>query len=150
MRLSETVFTAGMGGMLILMGFFILAMKFADPQIAGTDLTSYLFVGAFSVGSTAVGCGIMFYTFLQKFIAYEDRIVFISILGTSKELYWKEIIEIKTTLMSNRVTLVGKKSKFSVGGEPRRYKEFLLIAKRKISPEVGSDVLQNLLNRSLG
>ncbi len=149
LRLSETRFTAVMGGMAIAMGFFIICMKYLNTSLVGNDLTSYIFVGIFAVGCTLVGCGILFYTFIQKVIAYEDKIVFVSILGKSRELYWKEIVEIKTTFISNKVTLIGNKSKIYVGGEPKKYKEFLKIAKKKIKPEVGSEVLQNLLNRSL-
>jgi hypothetical protein len=147
-RMSETVVTAVMGGMLIALGFFILYMKNANSTIAGTDQNSYLFVGVFAVVSVAFGCGIMFYTFLQKIIACEDRVVFVTILGQYKVLYWDEIREIKVRFMSNKVTLIGKSTQFIVGGEPKTYKEFLKIAKKKIRPEVGSDVLEKLLSRS--
>ena len=149
LRLSETKATAVMGGMLIALGFFILYMKTVNVTIAGTDQTSYLFVGGFALMCVAIGCGIMAYTFLQKVIAFEDKVVFIPIIGRTKQLYWNEISEIKVPFLTNNATFIGKSCKFTVGGEPKTYKEFIKIAKKKVKPEVVSDVLEKLLNRSL-
>jgi hypothetical protein len=149
MRLSETAFTAVMGGMMIALGFFILYAKYADPAVAGTDETSYIFVGCFAVMCAAGGCGIMLYTFLKKIIACEDRVLYVDILGQCRELHWSEITEIRLPLMSNKITLIGKSIRFVAGGEPKAYKEFVKIAKNKIRPEAAGDVFEKLSDRLL-
>ena len=110
---------------------------------------SYLYIGGFAILSVAFGCGILLYTFLRKVIVYEDGFVFVSILGKEKRLLWKEITEIKVPTLSNKATFIGKNTQISVGGEPKAYKAFLKIAMKYIKPEIGSDTLANLLNRSL-
>jgi len=147
MRLSETAFTGLMGGMIIAVGFFLLYAKYANPAVAGTDHTSYIFVGCFALMSVAIGCGIMPYTFVKKIIAFEDRVLYITILGKHKELYWDKITEIKVPLLSNKATIIGENTRFSVGGEPKAYKKFIKIVQNKIGYKVGSDVFEKLLNR---
>jgi hypothetical protein len=38
-----------------------------------------------------IGSGVLLYTFLHKVIAYEDRIMSVSLFGQTEELYWKDI-----------------------------------------------------------
>lgn len=149
LRVSETTMTAVMGVLMFAMSYFILWMKYTQPMIAGTDQTSYLYIAGFAIICTAIGCGIMFYTFLRKVIVYEDSIVFVTIWGGHKKMFWNEVTEIKVPPLTNKATFFEKKLHFTVGGEPKAYKAFLKIAKSKIKPEVGSDVLENLLNRSI-
>lgn len=147
LRLSEPTVTAVMGVMMIAMGFSILYMKSVNATIAGTDLTSYLFVGGFAVVCVAISCGTLFFTFLKKIIAFEDKVVFVTISGQLKELRWIDITEVKVPILSNKVTLIGNNARFSLGGDPKTYKVFLQIAKKKIKPVVCSDVFEKLLNR---
>lgn len=149
MRLAETKITGVLGILLIVFGFFILYMKYNDPAIAGTDQISYLYIAGFALLSAAFGCGILFFTFLRKVVVYEDGFLFISLIGKEKKILWKEITEIKTQPLSNKATFIGKTSRVMVGGEPKAYKAFLKIAMKNIKPEVGSDTISNLLNRSL-
>lgn len=149
MRLSETKATSALGVLIIAMGFFILWMKYTNPAIAGSDQTSYLFVSGFAVLCMAVGCGMMLYTFLKKVVVLEDGIVFVNLLGGNKRMAWREITELKVPPLTNKLTLIGHHTHFTVGGEAKAYKAFLKIAKEHIKPEVSSDTLGNLLNRSL-
>jgi hypothetical protein len=149
MRVSETKITAIMGYLLFAMGFFILCMKFLNPGIAGTDELSYLSVAGIALFSVAIGCGILFYTFLRKVIVYEDGFVFVSMFGKSKKIAWKEINEIKVPTLTNKATFLGKSTSITVGGETKAYKAFLKIAIKYIKPEVGCDTLATLLKRSL-
>ena len=149
MRLSETMVTAVFAVLLIALSYFILYMKFAQPDIAGGGLTSFLYVSGFAALCTLLGCGIMFYTFLRKFIVYSDGVVYLNLFGKKKKLLWKDIVEIKVPPLTNKATLIGASSKFTVGGEPKTYKKFLKIAKANVRPEVGSDILENLINRAL-
>ena len=149
MRVSETKVTAIMGYLLFAMGLFILYMKYLNPGIAGTDELSYFYVAGIALFSVAIGCGIMFYTFLRKVIVYEDGLVFVSMIGKSKKIFWKEIKEIKVPSLTNKATFIGKNASITVGGEPKAYKAFLKIAMKYIKPEVGSDTLATLLKRSL-
>jgi len=149
LRLSETSVTAVLGGMLIVLGFFVLYQKFNNPNLAGNDENTYLIIGAFALISVALGCGVLLYSFLKKIIAYQDKVVLITFLGQYKEMYWKEITEVKASILSNKATLSGNNCKITLGGEPKKYKEFLKIAKKKIRPEISSDVFERLLNRSL-
>lgn len=149
MRLLEPKVTAFMGALLIAMGYFILIMKYLNPTIAGNDQVSYIYVGGFSLICVGFGCGIMFYTFLKKVIVTEDRLIFVDMFGKRKEMYWKEITQVKVPTLTNNLTLIGREARYTVKGEPKAYKEFLKIAKEKIRKEIGSDTLENLLNRSL-
>lgn len=147
LRLSETAFTALMGAMMIVLPFFILYAKYSKPALSGSDMDSYLYIGGFAVVCMVVGCGTMFYTFVKKIIACKDRILYINILGRKSELYWDDITEVKVPILSNKATFIGKNTQFTVGGEPKTYKEFIKIAQRKVKPEVGSDAFMKLLNR---
>lgn len=147
MRLSETVFTAVMGFMMIALGVFLLYQKYTDPEIAGTDINSYVFICGFSIVCVACGSCMMPYTFLKKIIACEDRVIYVTILGECRELYWRDVTEVKLPLMSSKITLIGKNTRFVAGGETKAYKEFIRIAKNKIRAQVGSDVLDKLSDR---
>lgn len=149
MRLAETKVTALMGILMIAMGYLILYEKYIDPQIAGSDPVTYFYVAGFSLICVVFGIGIMAFTFLRKIIVNEKDLVFVTFWGKKKKLEWKEIKELKVPPLTNKLTLIGRKTQFTVGGESKAYKEFLKIAKEKIKKEVGSDTLQNLLNRSL-
>lgn len=149
LRLSETAFTAVMGGMAAVLGFFLLYAKYTDHTVAGSDTTSYFFIGGFAVICVGIGCGILLYTFLKKIIVFNDRILYVTIFGRHKEIYWNKISELRIPFMSNKVTIIGKNTRFTVGGETKAYKKFIKIAKEKIITEVGSDVLEKLSGRFL-
>jgi hypothetical protein len=149
LRVSETSVTAIMGFLLIAMGYLILIMKFIYPEMAGKDQTTYLYMGGFAVVCAVVGCGIMFYTYLRTVLVYEHGIVFVTLFGKNKKLNWKDITEIKVPPLTNKATLIGNNLSITVGGEPKAYKAFLKVAKKYVKPEIGSDILENLINRSI-
>jgi len=144
LRLSETIYTAAFAVLLIAMAGFILWMKYSHTEIAGKDPTSYFSVGVFAVMCAAVGCGVLFYTFLRKVIVYEEGVVFINLLGAKKQIQWNEITEIKISPLTNKIGLISGSSHFSVGGEAKAYKEFLRIAQQKVKPNVGGPILDKL------
>ncbi|RPI87156.1 MAG: hypothetical protein EHM41_05955 [Chloroflexi bacterium] len=147
LRLTETYVTGVMGAMMIALAFFLLYMKYVDPAIAGVDQVSFYYVAGFAAMCAAVGSGIQLYTFLRKIIAYEDKVVFVTMLGQIKELYWNDITEVKVSRLSNKAIFIGKNTQFSVGGETKTYKKFIEIARKKIRKTVGSEVFEKLFNR---
>lgn len=149
LRLAETRFTAVMGGMLIIMGFFLLVVKMIDPTRGGSDPTSYIFASLLALLCVASGCGIMLFTLLKQIIAHEEKLVIVSMFGKRTNLFWKDITEIKLKPLSSKVTFVSKNKNLLVGGEPKTYKKFIAIAKTKIPTRVSHDLLDKLSNRFL-
>jgi len=149
LRLSETKLTAGMGGLLILMGFFLLIIKLIDPTRGGSDTNSYLAVSLLALLCVVSGSGILLFTFLKQIIATEDKLIIVSLFGTTFDMPWKEITEIKLKPLSSKVTFVSKKNSVLVGGDPKTYKKFIAIAKTKIPTRVSHDLLDKLNNRFL-
>ena len=149
LRLSETSFTAVLGLMLIALAFFLLYAKYSNSALAGTDTNSYLFVAGFAILCSGSGSGILLYTFLKRIIVCEDRVMAVSLFGKIESLQWKGIIEVKASLLSRSVTLIGSDAQLKVSGEPKAYKKFLEIAKKKIHRAAGSDVLEKQSERFL-
>jgi hypothetical protein len=149
LRLSETAFTAVMGIMLILLALALLVMKFLDDTLGGAALDSYIFVGVFAVLSAAGGSLIMMYTFLRKIIAGRDGITFVSMFGNTKEMAWKDIIEVKANPLSSKITLITENDRLTVGGEQKTYKRFLNIARNRIRREVVGDLIDKQIGRFL-
>lgn len=144
---SEIPETAIMGGMLIVVCYFLLIAKIKDPTIAGTDENSYNFVAVLAVICAITGCETILLTFVKKVIAYPDKFVVINLFGLKREFIWKSVTEIKTILLSLRVTFKMDGESVSINGRAKEYGEFISIAKDNIPPIVGSDVLGRLYKR---
>lgn len=144
---SEIPETSVMGGMLVLVGFWLLTAKLYDPSIAGTDTYSYNFVAILAAICAISGSQIMLTTFVKKAIAYPDKFVIINLFGLKTEFSWKSVTEIKTIPLSLRVTFRMGGESVSINGRAREYGEFIRIARENIPAIVGSDVLGRLYKR---
>jgi hypothetical protein len=149
LRLSEPLMTAVLGGMLIAMGLFILVLKVIDPSTGGSDQSSYLMAAAFVLLCNLSGSAILLFSLLKTIIACEDKLVVVSTFGKQTHLQWREIKEIKLKPLSNKATFISDRLEFVVGGDPRLYKKFIPIARRKIPPRVTQDLLDKLSKRFL-
>jgi hypothetical protein len=49
--------------------------------------------------------------------------------------------------LSNKALFVGGEKQIAVGGEPKTYKKFVHIARKKVRGTVGSEIFERLLNR---
>lgn len=64
-----------------------------------------------------------------------------------KEIYWNQIIEVKVSILSKRITLKTKVESISVNGAPSSYAKFINIAKKKVSPIIACDDLSRLYSK---
>jgi UDP-N-acetylmuramyl pentapeptide phosphotransferase/UDP-N-acetylglucosamine-1-phosphate transferase len=149
LRLSETKFTAVMGGILIVVGFSLPLMKMIEPARGGSDMNSYLIAALLSLLCGVSGSGILLFSMLKKIIACEDKLVVVSLFGKTFSMPWKDITEIKLKPLSSKATFISKQKSVVVGGDPKTYKKFIAIAKTKIPARVSHDLLDKLNNRFL-
>ena len=149
LRLSETKFTIILAGLLILMGFAIIIIKFIDPSKGGVDTSSYLVAALLALLCVLLGSGMLLFSMLKQIIVTDNGLQIVSLFGKSYEMPWKEITEIKLRPLSNKVTFVSKSHSVLIGGEPGTYKKFIAIAKTKIPTRVSHDLLDKLNNRFL-
>ena len=67
--------------------------------------------------------------------------------GKTHSVRWQDIVEVKTTVTSKRVTLRTAKETVSVNGDPRHYRAFVQQLYDHVPAHVGSDTLGQLLQR---
>ena len=149
LRLSETKFTVIMAGLMILMGFALIVVKFMDPTRGGSDTLSYMVVALLALICVISGSGILLFTLLKQIVVTEDGLLIISVFGKSMDMPWKSITEIKLKPLSSKVKFISKQQSVLVGGDPHQYKKFIAIAKTKIPTRVSHDLLDKLNNRFL-
>ena len=116
---SEIPETMLFGCMLVVAGFSLLAAKYYDPSIAGTDQVSYNFVAVLAAICGISGGQILLMTFVKKAIAYPDRFVIINMFGLKKEFSWKSVTEVKTIPLSLRVTFRVADESVSINGRAK-------------------------------
>ena len=95
----------------------------------------------FLAASIVLGSFIIFYYFVKGVYIYEDRIVYVSIVGKKTEVLWEEIIDIKITQMQRVKLFYGPNSSITVGGEKKDFKEFLRFAIRLLPESVDKNQL---------
>lgn len=146
-KVKETPETGIMGIVSCLLCYALLIMKYIDPTIGGTDLTSYKFVAGFALICALCGYEVLLFAYEKKVIAYKDRIEAYNQLGIKKVIYWNMITEVKVPVLSKRATFKTNNDSISVNGSPSSYTKFIKIAKEKVSPIVASDDLAKLYSR---
>lgn len=143
-RIKETFMTFVFAiGLWAETGTILYIMCTTPEKLAMTQtstINTYIFLGA----SMLLGAILNLYYFLKQVIICESNITYISILGSTTNFNWNEITKIKLS-QGNRLTLINKNHvKFTVGGDKSVYKKFIVIASKKIKPEVGKEILHNL------
>lgn len=135
------------GVMLIAAGYALLIAKLLDPSVAGQDESSYNFVAVLAAVCGLSGVQTILTTFLKRAVAYPDKFVVTNPFGLKKEIPWNAVTEVKTVPLSLRVTFITRNDSVSVNGRGKEYGEFIRVAREKIPPIVGSDVLGRLYKR---
>lgn len=146
--LGETWMTAVLGLMLVAMGFAVCAMKLIDPTVGGEEESSYLFVAGFNLVCQLLGCFALLFTYVKKVIAFEDHLLVISTFGKDREVLWKDIVKVEKAVTSRTIKLTDKDGRVvSVNGSAKAFARFADIAKEKIRPRQGKELLNQVESR---
>lgn len=144
---QEAGVTALLGFLCMGLAYFLLAAKFYQPDMAGTGAKSYWFIALFALVCTLVGVFTLLYTYVKKGVAYPDRLMLVSALGSVKEMDWHEVQQVKVPMLSRRVTFKTQGGSYTVYGDPKQYRAFITAIQGRVPPEVGGDTLRDLLGR---
>ena len=146
--LCETWMTAVLGGMLVLIGIAACIMKLIDPAVAGEEQDSYLAVAGINVVCQGLGAFCLLFTFVKKVIAFDDHVLTISTFGKRREVLWKDIVKAEKPVLSRAVKLTDKSGNtVTVNGDAKAYAQFVDIAKQKIRPRQGKELLDQVESR---
>lgn len=148
--LQEASFTALLGIFSMALAYCLLIMKIIDPSMAGNDGMSYLFIALFAFICALSGTFVILWTFLKNAIAYKDKLLLVSFLGTQREMRWCDVNQIKVPMLSKKITFVTSDASYSVFGAPKQYKKFIEVVHSNTGHAVGSDALENFLKRLCG
>ncbi len=144
LRIYEPRITAALGVALFVEAGIVLYFLLTQPERVASSYTGQVNACIFLLASTAFGAAAFLYSFVKVVIVFEDRVVYVSILGREKSLRWGEIDKIKLT-QSRRLTLLDREGEgFAVGGAASAYREFVRFASKKIPAEAGEDILAGL------
>lgn len=150
LRLKAVPETGIMAGMLLAVGLALDVVKLAVPETAGTDSSSYTFVAVFALVCTAAGCHILLSALVKQVVAYDDRFDAYDLFGGSRSVYWREVTEVKSQLLSKSVAFKTPAGSVSVNGRTKEYLAFLDLAIQRVPREIGSDELGKLRQRYAG
>jgi hypothetical protein len=146
--LHETWMTAVMGVMLIALGFAICAMKWIDPTIAGEGTNSYWFVAGFNIVCQLLGIFALLFTWVKKVVAFDDTLLVISPFGAQKVISWNDVVKVEKPMTSRAVKLTDVRgSVVTVSGDAKPYARFLALAKKKVRPRQGQELLDQVEKR---
>ncbi|MBU9726005.1 hypothetical protein [Diplocloster modestus] len=146
--LHETWMTAFLGVLLVVMGFVICWMKLTDANTAGTGAASYLFVAGFQLVSQLLGTFCMLFTFVKKTLITSDRIIIISFMGKTSELKWEDVVRVDKPMTKKALKFTLKNGDvITLGGESKEFARFVEIAKEKIRPAQGRELLNQIETR---
>lgn len=149
--LRETWMTAVIGAMLIIIGFWVVPLKLIDPEVAGTDETSYWFVAGFGLLCHLLGDFSLLFTFVKRVVLFEDRVENCSAFGRCKTLYWADIVKVEKPMTRQAFRLTDKDGNIiSVSGSSKACKQFVDFAKTKIKAANGSNLLHQVEHRLKG
>ena len=150
LRLRAVPETGVMAGMLLLVGLALDIVKLVIPETAGTDAGSYTFVAVFALVSVGAGCHILLSAFVKQVVAYDDRFEAYDPFGGSRTVYWRQVTQVKSQLLSKAVTFQAPTATVSVNGRNKEYLSFLDLALERVPKEIGSDELGRLRQRYAG
>lgn len=150
LRLKAVPETGVMAGMLLAVGLALDIVKLVVPETAGADSGSYTFVAVFALVCVGAGCHILLSAFVKQVVAYDDRFDAYDPFGGSRSVYWREVTEVKSQLLSKAVTFKAPTATVSVNGRTKEYLAFLDLAMERVPREIGSDELGKLRQRYAG
>lgn len=142
--LREAPVTFIMAVLLIFLSCGVLVMKFMGHPVGGSNVTSYQFCAWFGFVCMLIGVYALFYTFVKKVLAYEDRMIIVNLLGYRKTVYWEDVTHVKTNRLSRQLVFYVGNDGNSLNGDAESYRQFVHLASQRVPPHVGSDTLGNL------
>jgi len=142
---AEIPETGIFGVVLIALGFVMLIGKMRGMAIGGTEQSSVTFVAVFGVILVLAGVEIMLMSFIQRTIAYKDRIVSYNSFGNTRSIPWRQVTSVKVQPMSRKATFKSADESVSVNGKREEYIKLVQVAIEKVPPLVASDDLGRLL-----
>ena len=134
--LRETWMTTVLALMLIALGLAVCAMKLIDPSLAGEEADSWWFAAGFNLVCQVLGDFTLLFALSKKVVAFADRIETIS------------VVRVEKAPMSRSVKLTDRQGNvISINGESRDYAKFAQLAKEKIRPAQGRELLEQVESR---
>lgn len=147
LRVKAVPETGLMAGMLLAVGLALDVVKLVLPETAGTDAGSYTFIAVFALVCVGAGCHILLSAFVKQVVACDDRFEAYDPFGGSRAVYWRQVTEVKSQLLSKAVTFKSPTATVTVNGRNREYLAFLDLALERVPREIGSDELGKLRQR---
>lgn len=147
LRVRAVPETGIMAAMLLAVGLALDVVKMLAPDTAGADSGSYTFIALFALVCVLAGCHIFLTAFVHQVVAYSDRFDVYSPFGSVLSIYWGEVTEVKSQLLSKTVSFKTPRGSAGVNGRNREYIAFLRLAAERVPGEVGSEELGKLLQR---
>lgn len=147
----EDWMSAVMGAMVIVLSACFAVMKLYDPALSGSDDTSYWYLAGFCLVGNLMGDFLLLYTFVKRVELYEDRVESVSAFGKVTKLEWKQIVQVKKSMMGRSTKLIGKDDTvISVSGSPKACDAFVDYARPKVRAAQGSNLVKHVENRLRG
>ena len=146
-HLKETSVTAGGAFIVYILAIMLLIFQFVNPNISGSSSTAHLYGFGLYVTCTLLGSYIMLYTFVKEEIATKDKLIIVSIFNYTKIINWCDISKVESTFSKKLKITCKNGHKVIISGEKYEMKEFLKIVIKKVDPEIGEDILLELINR---
>lgn len=141
---KETIETGLLGLFCWLLGMALIIAKYFNPNLTGSDLQSYQYLAVFSIICSIIGHEILLYAYVKKVVVYEDRVEHYNARGVKKEIFWRDIVKVKSPFLSKRLTLKTDSTSISVNGSPASYRKFSTIAEKKIPKTAELDELKRI------
>ncbi|MFR8664325.1 MAG: hypothetical protein ACLVEL_02120 [Ruthenibacterium sp.] len=145
--LREAPVTVIFAPFLLAVAILLVAARQMDISVGGAGDSAVLMTAALVLICAAGSGYILLFTYVRRAVAYPDRLELQSALGKTHSVRWQDIVEVKTTVTSKRVTLRTAKETVSVNGDPRHYRAFVQQLYEHVPAHVGSDTLGQLLQR---
>jgi hypothetical protein len=145
--LSETPTTAMLAYLCLGMSYFMLLVKITNATPSAGKV-SYWFFGGFSIVSAVLGCFILLYTYVKKYIILQDKLVAVDMFGNTKNLFWKEIKSAKIPMLTRNIILKGEHQSFFIhSGNPKQYRNFVKVLKDLVPEGAVFNTVNDLYNR---
>ncbi len=147
-KLSEVSATVVLAVFSLILSYFLIVAKYLDITVAGTGTMSYLFIGGLSIICALLGCFLMLFTYLKKYILLKDRLIVVDFMGNHSDIYWKDIKSISIPMLTTNIKLKTKQNSYVIhSGEKKQYRNFVSNLKNLIPIGSGVGVLNDLYNR---
>ncbi len=142
---GESPVTGILSAFCLVVAYFLLYAKYADPTAAGEGPGSYWFIAGLSLASALLGCYNFLYIFVRKYLIFPDRLVLVDALGRLGEYTFREIRSAKVPMMSRSLRLQTDRGSVGIrSGNTQEYRKFLGALKDRLPRSSGGDVVENL------